>query len=85
MEIYSLEAFLDEKIQSEVDGSNIYFESFQFYLSRNWDKAIKGFEEAQKIFNRKDEASRVLIERCEYLSINPPPENWDGIYTRSVK
>ena len=85
VEIYSLEAFLDEKIQSEVDGSKIYFESFQLYLSREWEKAIKGFEEAEKIFNRKDKASKMLIERCKYLSENPPPENWDGVYTRTVK
>ena len=85
VEIYSLEAFLDEKIQSEVDGSKIYFESFQLYLGRDWDKAIKGFEEAEKIFNRKDKASKMLIERCKHLSENPPPENWDGVYTRTVK
>lgn len=85
VEIYSLESTLDEKIQSEVEGAKIYFESFQLYLGRNWQKAIKGFEEAEKVFNRKDKASKMLMERCQHLSENPPPENWDGVYTRTVK
>jgi adenylate cyclase len=85
VEIYSLESTLEEKVQNEVEGAKIYFESFQLYLGRNWQKAIQGFEEAEKVFNRKDKASRMLMERCQNLSENPPPENWDGVYTRTVK
>ena len=85
VEIYSLESFLEKRIQSEVDGSEVYFKAFQLYLSQKFEEAIKGFEEAEKIFNRKDKASRMLIERCNYLIESPPPENWDGVYTRTIK
>ena len=85
VEIYSLESTLEERIENEVQGAKIYLESFQLYLGGNWQKAIQGFGEAEKVFNRKDKASRMLIERCQYLSENPPPENWDGVYTRTVK
>jgi len=85
VEIYSLESFLEKRIQSEVDGSEVYFKAFQLYLSRNFEEAIKGFEKAEKIFNRKDKAITMLIERCNYFSENPPPENWDGVYTRTIK
>ncbi len=85
VEIYSLESTSSEKIKSEVEGGDIYYRAFQEYLSRNWEKAILGFEGAEKVFNRKDKASKMLIERCRYFLENPPSETWDGVYTRTSK
>lgn len=32
-----------------------------------------------------DSPSRVYVERCEYYVANPPPEDWDGVFTMTTK
>ena len=62
-------------------------------------KPIKAFEEALKLYREKnfteaqkkfkaikdDPPSEVFAERCEEFSKNPPPEDWDGVYTFTTK
>lgn len=50
----------------------------------------KHFAEAKISFQRladkmKDKASSVLAERCDYYLKNPPPDDWDGAFTRTNK
>ncbi len=32
-----------------------------------------------------DGPSRVYLDRCEYYIQNPPPEDWDGVFTMTTK
>lgn len=48
------------------------------------------FSGAAKIFNElaeknDDHPSRLYLERCSEYIKNPPPENWDGVYTAKSK
>ncbi|MBI9032206.1 adenylate/guanylate cyclase domain-containing protein [bacterium] len=65
------------------------------FLINNYEKALrlyqKGhFPEAEVIFNSlftcdyQDYPSFLMAERCSFL-IKNPPENWDGIFTLTVK
>lgn len=54
------------------------------YLKRNFQEAISCFENAGKV-RPSDRAVEIYIERSlDYLK-NPPPDNWDGIYTMTTK
>ena len=54
------------------------------YRKKNWDKAREAF---QKILARfpHDGPAKLYLERCETLSKNPPPADWDGVYTMTTK
>lgn len=51
----------------------------------------KQFEEAKKYFKKcldivpGDGPSQIYIDRCDAFILNPPPENWDGVYKMTTK
>jgi len=62
-----------------------YEQGLDAYLQKSWDSAIGFFKEAQRLRNVADLASTQLIARCETYKANPPPPDWDGVYTRTTK
>lgn len=62
-----------------------YEQGLAAYLQKSWDAAISFFKEAQQILKATDTSSGLLIERCQFYKQNPPPANWDGVYTRTTK
>jgi len=61
-----------------------YEEAIEFYLKREWDKAIEIFERllAQK---PSDGPCKMFLERCREYKINPPSEGWTGEYIHEKK
>jgi tetratricopeptide (TPR) repeat protein len=49
------------------------------------------FSEARECFAKalesdpSDGPSKVYLERCAYYLENPPPEDWDGVFTMTTK
>ncbi len=54
------------------------------YKMRKWDDAIKAFEMALKIVP-SDGPSKLYLERSQNYQINPPPADWDGVFTMTTK
>jgi adenylate cyclase len=54
------------------------------YRKRNWDRAREGFQAVLAKFPH-DGPAKLYLERCETLSKNPPPADWDGVYTMTTK
>jgi len=54
------------------------------YRHRQWDKAQEIF---QSILRRypDEEPAKLYWQRCQILKENPPPEDWDGVYTVTTK
>ena len=67
------------------DSKKLYEEGLDFYLKREWGKAIQSFQESEKIRGREDKAVKILIDRIEHYRKSPPPEDWDGSYAREHK
>ncbi len=72
---------LSDKKQNVID---IYLKGLAAYKERRWDDGIKIFTEAISI-DKDDTPSSVYLERCKEFKINPPPDNWDGIFTMKTK
>lgn len=81
-ELVSDQASLDPKLR---ENGQLFEKGFETYLSRDWKKAIEFFQQAEKAKGSKDVSARMLIERCEYFISSPPPESWDGVFTRTTK
>ena len=54
-----------------------YENGLAFYKKREWDKAIKEFEEVLRL-NSADGPTKLYLSRCKYFKKNPPPESLLG-------
>jgi adenylate cyclase len=83
VKIYSLVGYKDlPGIQEEVIKQ--FNQGVMFYKRRKWDEAIHIFENITAM-DPDLYAAHVYIERCFDLKKNPPPADWDGVYTMTTK
>jgi len=61
-----------------------YLEGLAAYKERRWDDGIQRFTEALSI-DESDSPSSVYLERCRQFKAEPPPDDWDGIFTMRTK
>jgi adenylate cyclase len=54
------------------------------YRKRDWEKAREILQSLLAKFPH-DGPAKVYLERCDTLSQNPPPGDWDGVYTMTTK
>lgn len=61
-----------------------YKDGLRMYRNKEWQKAIAMF---QKALNKDphDGPSLTYIKRCKAYALDPPQENWDGVYTLTEK
>ncbi len=61
-----------------------------FAQGRKFYKLMQ-FTEARDCFAKAlesdptDSPSKVYVDRCAYYLENPPPEDWDGVFTMTTK
>jgi adenylate cyclase len=75
------------------DSIQEYEKGMSFYLKKDFKKAMLSFRksldlgktEKSKKNSKMDKAARLLLDRCEMYSIEPPPKEWDGVFTRTHK
>ncbi len=72
---------LSEEKQKVID---LYYKGLAAYKERRWDDGITFFGEAHEL-DPEDGPSGVYFERCTDYKADPPPEDWDGIYTMRTK
>ncbi len=68
-----------------VESAKVYEEAFELYRMKKWDEAIRLFKRSVEVRRKPDKAVDMLIDRCEVYKKEPPPENWDGVFTRTHK
>ena len=54
------------------------------YRNMRWDEAIEKFNHILSL-NPEDSPAQIYIQRCQAYQEDPPPENWDGVYTMKTK
>jgi len=54
------------------------------YNKREFSKGIQHFAKALSLYPA-DKPPRHYIERCQYFIENPPPKDWDGVWTMTEK
>jgi tetratricopeptide (TPR) repeat protein len=72
---------LSEELKKVLENYN---EGLKLYRERKFNEALKYFEEALKL-KPDDGPSKLYVERCKMLIDNPPPEDWDGVFTMTTK
>ncbi len=63
---------------------NHYNKGLASYKQRKWEEARLQFKMALEI-KPDDGPSKLYLERCEHFQKNPPPSDWDGVFTMTTK
>lgn len=62
-----------------------YFnEGFKLYHQKKWTQAIEQFNLSLNHLP-EDSASKLYIQRCEVFLVEPPPDDWNGVYVMTTK
>lgn len=72
-----------EETEEEKKFVNAYESALFSYFNRKFSDAKTQFESLHKA--TQDEASKLLLERCQYYLESPPELDWDGSFTRTKK
>ncbi|HSW70225.1 MAG TPA: adenylate/guanylate cyclase domain-containing protein [Gammaproteobacteria bacterium] len=69
------------ELKKEID---MYHSALEYYFNREWEKAQALFTELSR--EKPDEKLyQLYLKRLADFAINPPPEDWGGIYTHLEK
>ncbi len=79
LDYYDAEAF-----PNLMDVVNYFNEGMQHYRSAHWDKASDRFGQCLQR-NAGDALSQIYLERCRFLSANPPDGEWNGVWVMQEK
>jgi len=63
---------------------DLYAQGLASYKERRWEEGIGLFNDALS-YDSDDSPSKVYIKRCNEFKVNPPPDDWDGIFTMRTK
>jgi len=74
----------DSLSETRKQAVDVYLQGLTAYKERRWDDGIELFNKALS-FDPEDSPSSVYIGRCEEFKKNPPPDDWDGIFTMRTK
>ena len=83
--MYELVAYKSDTLPlAKQDTIELYHQGREYYLNQNFARAIAQFSMVMDI-NSQDKASKLHIERCQHFINNPPPKDWDGVWTLTSK
>lgn len=81
--LYEVRCKKGEETEEEKKFVTAYESALFSYFNRKFSDAKKQFESLFKA--TQDEASKLLLERCQYYMESPPELDWDGSFTRTKK
>ena len=59
-------------------------EGINEFRAQRWGNATQAFQACLE-FNPEDKLSDIYIERCQYMEVNPPGDDWDGRWVMTEK
>ncbi len=68
----------------KIEMIRLYNLGLNSYKLKKWDDAISYFKNALKL-DPSDGPSKLYLERSNNYKINPPPDDWDGVFTMTTK
>jgi adenylate cyclase len=84
LNVFELITFKDDLDKSSKKILSHYEVGLQHYFAREWADGIKCFNTILK-YRPDDMPSRIIRQRCLMYQKNPPPKEWNGVFTQSVK
>ena len=79
-----LDHYTDETFPHLDEAMTLYSRGVQLYRARDWAEAIDAFRRVLKL-RPSDRPSEIYLERASLFLSNPPPDDWDGVWTMTEK
>lgn len=70
--------------QAPQEVVSLFHQGLEQYKARKWEEAIGFFHQALGL-DPQDSPSRLYLESCTRLIQEPPPADWDGVFTVRTK
>jgi adenylate cyclase len=84
VKVYELIDRKGEIPEAKREVLKLYEDGLRMYRKKEWHKAKAMFQKALSK-DPHDGPSLTYIESCKIYAQDPPPENWDGVYTLTAK
>jgi len=78
---------LDEKTEvkaATLQAVEVFHRGQTLFEARQWDQAAEVFEETLRLVPG-DGPAETFLKRCREFKKKPPAENWDGVFSLTVK
>jgi adenylate cyclase len=86
VKIYELVELRSEQISPEKQEIiELYHKGREYYLNRKFTRAMGEFGIILEEFDKNDKAATLHLKRCQYFLQEPPPDEWDGVWTFTEK
>ena len=79
-----LDHHTDESYPNLAEAVNQFRDGLALYRKREWERAIKRFEEALRL-NPDEKLCELYRDRCSHFLREPPGEGWDGGWVMKTK
>ncbi|MGB3203838.1 MAG: adenylate/guanylate cyclase domain-containing protein, partial [Crinalium sp.] len=84
--IYELVGLRSEPILPEKEEIiELYHKGREYYLKRKFTRAMGEFGAILEDFDKNDKAALLYLKRCQHFLQEPPPDDWDGVWTLTEK
>ncbi len=84
VKIYELIAENKVPSSSVAEMLKWFQEGYQNYHDKAWQRGLECFSKALDI-NPDDSVSKLYMQRCQDFLLEPPGEDWDGVFTMKTK
>jgi class 3 adenylate cyclase len=82
VKIYELVELRSEQISPEKQEIiELYHKGREYYLNRKFTRAMGEFGTILEEIDKNDKAAILHLERCQHFLSEPPPDEWDGVWT----
>ena len=82
MRIYDVVGLRSEPISKEKQQLiEHYHKGREYYLNRKFHQAMNEFATILEELDSNDKAAELYLDRCQHFLQQPPPKEWDGIWT----
>lgn len=83
--IYELLGFRSDPLsENQEQIIEHYNKAREFYHAWKFSKAVSAFAEVLELDNKNKSAS-LHLSRCQHFLVNPPSEDWDGVWRLTEK
>jgi len=70
--------------ENEKQSLELHHEGLKLYRGRKWDEAIAYFNQAHQL-DSTCHVAQIYAERAGLYQLNPPPEEWNGVFVMTTK
>ncbi|MEW6497518.1 MAG: adenylate/guanylate cyclase domain-containing protein [Cyanobacteriota bacterium] len=86
VKIYEVLGLSSESISDEKkEIIELYHKGREHYLNRKFTRAMTEFGTILEEIDKNDKAATLHLKRCQHFLQEPPPDDWDGVWTLTEK